>query len=68
MVQKCGQLEKAKRARVTEMLNGHQGIQDREVYSVTERSAAQRTKIIFIHVKVIEKWDLLNNKLDLICS
>lgn len=50
------------------MLNGHQGIQDREVYSVTERSAAQRTKIIFIHVKVIEKWDLLNNKLDLICS
>lgn len=40
MVQKCGQLEKGKRARVTEMLNEHQGIQDREVYGITERSAA----------------------------
>lgn len=36
--------------------------------SITLRPAAQRAKMIFIHIKVIGNWNLLNNKSNLICS
>jgi len=76
VAQKCGQPEKGKRARVTVILSGHEGIRDREVntvlqrskYSTTDRLAAQRTMIKLIYVELIAKEILLYNKLKLICS